>query len=35
LPYLGQIITHRFAVHDIREAFEIFRGETGKVLVEH
>ena len=36
LPYLGQIITHRFAVRDIREAFEIFfRGETGKVLVEH
>jgi threonine 3-dehydrogenase len=36
LPYLGQIITHRFAVQDIREAFEIFlRGETGKVLVEH
>jgi threonine 3-dehydrogenase len=36
LPYLGQIITHRFAVQDIREAFEIFfHGETGKVLVEH
>jgi threonine 3-dehydrogenase len=36
LPYLGQIITHRFAVQEIREAFEIFfRGETGKVLVEH
>jgi threonine dehydrogenase-like Zn-dependent dehydrogenase len=36
LPYLGQIITHRFAVQDIQEAFEIFlRGETGKVLVEH
>ena len=36
LPYLGQIITRRFAVQDIREASEIFfRGETGKVLVEH
>jgi threonine 3-dehydrogenase len=36
LPYLGQIITHRFAVQDIQEASEIFfRGETGKVLVEH
>ena len=35
LPYLGQIITHRFALQDIQEAFEIFwRGETGKVLVE-
>ena len=35
LPYLRQIITHRFAVQDIQEAFEIFlRGETGKVLVE-
>jgi threonine dehydrogenase-like Zn-dependent dehydrogenase len=35
LPYLRQIITHRFAVQDIREAFELFfRGETGKVLVE-
>jgi threonine 3-dehydrogenase len=36
LPYLEQIITHRFALQDISEAFEIFlRGETGKVLVEH
>jgi threonine 3-dehydrogenase len=36
LPYLAQIITHRFALQDIQEAFEIFfRGETGKVLVEH
>jgi threonine 3-dehydrogenase len=35
LPYLGQIITHRFALQDMGEAFEIFlRGETGKVLVE-
>ena len=36
LPLLGQIITHRFPLQDIQEAFEIFvRGETGKVLVEH
>jgi threonine dehydrogenase-like Zn-dependent dehydrogenase len=36
LPYLGQIITHRFPLQNINEAFEIFfRGETGKVLVEH
>jgi threonine 3-dehydrogenase len=36
LPYLGQIITHRFALQDINEAFEIFfRGQSGKVLVEH
>jgi threonine 3-dehydrogenase len=35
LPYLGQIITHRVALQDLQEAFEIFlRGETGKVLVE-
>ncbi len=35
LPYFAQIITHRFAPRDIREAFETFwRGETGKVLVE-
>jgi threonine 3-dehydrogenase len=35
LPYLRQIITHKFAVRDVQEAFEIFlRGETGKVLVE-
>jgi threonine 3-dehydrogenase len=33
--YLSQIITHRFPVQDIKEAFEtFFRGETGKVLVE-
>jgi threonine dehydrogenase-like Zn-dependent dehydrogenase len=36
LPYLGQIITHRFPLQEINEAFEIFfRGQTGKVLVEH
>ena len=35
LPHLGQIVTHRFSVQDIKEAFELFfRGETGKVLVE-
>ncbi len=33
--YLGQIITHRYPVEDIREAFELFfGGETGKVIVE-
>ncbi|HJQ29485.1 MAG TPA: alcohol dehydrogenase catalytic domain-containing protein [Rubrobacter sp.] len=35
LPYLSRIITHRFALRDIKEAFDLFfRGETGKVLVE-
>ena len=35
LPYFAQIVTHRFAVQEIQEAFELFfRGETGKVLVE-
>ena len=35
LPYLGQIVSHRFPVQDIKEAFKLFfRGETGKVLVE-
>jgi threonine dehydrogenase-like Zn-dependent dehydrogenase len=34
-PYLGQIITHRYPVEDMREAFELyFGGETGKVIVE-
>src|ERR687889_738643 len=34
LPYLRQIITHRFVVQEIQKAFGIFlRGETGKVLV--
>lgn len=33
--YLGQIITHRYPVENIREAFEVFfGGETGKVIVE-
>ena len=32
--YLSQIITHRFPLQSINEAFEtFFRGETGKVLV--
>jgi threonine 3-dehydrogenase len=35
LPDLSRIITHRFALRDIKEAFDLFfRGETGKVLVE-
>lgn len=33
--YLDQIITHRFGVNDIQNAFELFfRGETGKVIIE-
>lgn len=33
--YLDQIITHRFGVNDIQNAFELFfRGETGKVVIE-
>ena len=32
--YLGQIITHRYPVGGIREAFELFfGGETGKVII--
>lgn len=35
LPYLRQIITHRFGVADIQQAFELFwQGETGKVVIE-
>jgi threonine dehydrogenase-like Zn-dependent dehydrogenase len=35
LPYLSQIITHRFPVSDIEVAFETFvGGNTGKVVVE-
>jgi len=35
LPYLRQIITHRFGVADIQHAFELFwQGETGKVVIE-
>lgn len=33
--YLGQIITHRFPVTDIKAAFDLFwKGDTGKVIVE-
>ncbi|MDQ2686574.1 MAG: alcohol dehydrogenase catalytic domain-containing protein, partial [Armatimonadota bacterium] len=33
--YLGQIITHRFGVGDIQQAFEtFFGGQTGKVIIE-
>jgi threonine 3-dehydrogenase len=33
--FLAQIITHRYPVEDIREAFELFfGGETGKVIIE-
>lgn len=35
LPYLRQIITHRFAVDEIQAAFTLFwQGETGKVVIE-
>lgn len=33
--YLNQIITHRFPLADIQQAFELFfSGETGKVVIE-
>ncbi len=33
--YLSQIITHRFPLADIQQAFELFfTGETGKVVIE-
>jgi threonine 3-dehydrogenase len=33
--YLNQIITHRFGVEEIQEAFELFfAGDTGKVMIE-
>jgi threonine 3-dehydrogenase len=33
--YFNQIITHRFGIDDIQQAFELFfRGETGKVVIE-
>lgn len=33
--YLSQIITHRFPVEAIQEAFELFwKGDTGKVVIE-
>ena len=35
LPYLSQIITHRFGVDRLQEAYELFfRGDTGKVIIE-
>ncbi|MBO7745374.1 zinc-binding dehydrogenase [Paenibacillus sp. MWE-103] len=35
LPYLSQIITHRFGLDRIQEAYELFfQGDTGKVLIE-
>lgn len=35
LPYLRQIITHRFSVAEIQQAFALFwQGETGKVVIE-
>lgn len=33
--YLAQIITHRYPVSDIQQAFEVFfAGQTGKVIIE-
>ncbi|MBA2265786.1 MAG: alcohol dehydrogenase catalytic domain-containing protein [Chloroflexi bacterium] len=33
--YLGQIITHRFGIGDLEEAYRLFlAGETGKVVIE-
>lgn len=35
LPYLRQIITHRFGIDRIQEAYELFfQGDTGKVVIE-
>jgi threonine 3-dehydrogenase len=35
LPYLSQIITHRFGLDQIQEAYELFfQGDTGKVIIE-
>jgi threonine 3-dehydrogenase len=35
LSYLSQIITHRYGVEDIQEAYELFfKGDTGKVIIE-
>ncbi len=35
MPYLRQIITHRYPVHAIQQVFELFfTGQTGKVLIE-
>lgn len=33
--YLGQIITHRFGIHELEAAYRVFlAGETGKVVIE-
>jgi threonine 3-dehydrogenase len=35
LPYLSQIITHRYGASQIQEAYELFfKGDTGKVIIE-
>jgi threonine 3-dehydrogenase len=35
LSYLSQIITHRYGVENIQEAYELFfKGDTGKVIIE-
>ncbi|WP_240762691.1 zinc-dependent alcohol dehydrogenase family protein [Paenibacillus thalictri] len=35
LPYLSHIITHRFGIERLQEAYELFfRGDTGKVVIE-
>jgi threonine 3-dehydrogenase len=35
LSYLSQIITHRYGVEQIQEAYELFfQGDTGKVVIE-
>jgi threonine 3-dehydrogenase len=35
LPYLSQIITHRYGVDQIQEAYELFfKGDAGKVIIE-
>jgi threonine 3-dehydrogenase len=35
LPYLSQIITHRFGVAELQHAYELFfKGNTGKVIIE-
>jgi threonine 3-dehydrogenase len=34
-PYLAQIVTHRFGLSEIEQAFRLFyQGETGKVVIE-
>jgi threonine 3-dehydrogenase len=35
LPYLSQIITHRYGIEDLQFAYELFfKGDTGKVIIE-